>query len=151
MKTTFYLITFCLLLSNCKKSSDAQDPTPTTIAAPSKLAMLTNKQWLYSEIYYNATAPRVGTLAYKRGAANNTENRDNTRAFFWRNGTFDEVAGPNSSYSTLTWRFSNTDSTQYTIGTGTSLTTVNIIKLDENTFEWYTPSSKISAVMFSRL
>ena len=146
MKNSIALIALLFLFGSCKK-----DVVDNEVTAPSKLSLLTNKQWLYSEIYYNATAHKQGTLAYKRGSTNNSENRDHTRAFFWRDGTFDEVGGLGGAHSKLSWSFSNSDSTQYSIGSGSSSTNVNIIKLDANTFEWYNPVQRMSAVMYSKL
>jgi len=145
MKKLLFIITLSILLQSCKK--DEENLTP---VAPSKMELLTHKQWIYTELYYNATAPRQGTLVYRRGAPNNIENRDNTRAFFWRDGVFDEVQGLNSPHTRMTWFFSS-DSTKYNISWGSGNTNVNIIQLDQNTFEWFNPTQQMSAVMTSRL
>ena len=145
MKVLFLVIVSLVMFSGCKKDTD---PKPTVL---SKMEMLANKQWVYSEIYTNTTAHKQGTLVYKRGASNNVENRDNTRAFFWRDGTFDEVGGSIIDHTKMAWTFSNSDSTQYSLSWGTGSTNVMIIKLDALNFEWYNPTQKMSGVMTSRL
>jgi hypothetical protein len=145
VKILFLIISVSMVLNNCKKDSDSKS------SAPFKMEMLTDKQWLYTEIYTNTTAHKQGTLVYKRGAGNNVENRDNTRAFFWRDGAFDEVGGTAADHTKMNWTFSNSDSTQYTMSWNTGSTNVTIIKLDANNFEWYNPTQKMSGVMISRL
>jgi hypothetical protein len=145
MKILALLISVSVSLSKCQKGSDSK------LSTPSKMEMLTDKQWVYTEIYTNATAHKQGTLVYKRSARNNLENRDNTRAFFWRDGTFDEVGGTIVDHTKMNWAFSNSDSTEYQMIWNTGNTNVMIIKLDANNFEWYNPTQKMSGVMISRL
>jgi hypothetical protein len=150
MKTLLLILSLSLIGSSCKKESQPKTET-TTPVVPSKMDLLTHRQWIYSEIYINTTAHKQGTLVYKRGANNNVQNRDNTRAFFWRDGTFDEVDGVGTDHTKMNWNFSNSDSTQYNTSWGSGSTDATIIKLDANNFEWYNPTQHMSGVMTSKL
>jgi hypothetical protein len=149
MKTLLLILSLSVFGRTCKKESQSKSETTTSVS--SKMDLLIHKQWLYIKIYTNTTAHKQGTLVYQRGATNNSENRDNTRAFFWRDGTFDEVGGINQDHTQMTWSFKNDDKNQYNMSWGTSSTDVIIIKLDANNFEWYNPTQHMSGVMVSKL
>jgi hypothetical protein len=114
-----------------------------------KMELISNKQWYYTELYYNSTGNNKGTRVYKRGAANNLENRDNTRSFFWSNGTFDEVNGVSTDHTEMVWQFADEACNTYQISWGSGITTAEIIVLDENTFEWYNAEQKMYGIMSS--
>ena len=142
MKQLLLIAALSVGLIACSKDDDTA-PTP----APTKLELLTGKQWQYTELYINATAHKTGTLAYKRGNAGNAQNQDNTRTFFWQDGVFDEVDGVSSTHTKMQWAFSNADNTKYKMIWPTGNTEVEIILLTDTKFEWFNPTQKMSAVM----
>lgn len=146
MKHTFLALSLSLVMFGCTKDEDDPPAAPPE-AEPTQMELLTGKQWTYTEVYTNATSHKNGTLVYQRGGSGNTQNHNNTRALFWQNGAFDELEGPTAAHNKMTWQFIGSDSTAYRMSWGSGSTDVQIVVLDEDSFEWYNPTQQMSGVM----
>lgn len=141
MKIVLIAVMFSFAFSSCA-------PVSKSTTTSSGVELLTGKQWFYKELYIDATAPRTGTLIYKRGGSKNSQNRDLSRAIFWQDGTFDGLEP--YEHTKMQWSFANNENTEYKMIWPGGSTRVNIIQLTENTFEWFNPEQRMSAVMFSK-
>lgn len=129
---------FCFI--SCTK-----DNTPPTSTPPSKMDLLTRKQWIYDELYsyYNGS---TGKLVYKRGVTNDPA-RDAERDIYWADSTADQISDYNNSHYLWSWHFVGTDSTRFVSSyNGTSNPCV-IQVLDETHFQYYDTAHSIMGKM----
>lgn len=99
-------------LSSCTKTNTrtvTKTDTVTVTAPPSRLSLLTGKEWELDTVYWSYTGPGTGSVVYIRGGANNSQNLDNFYSTFTANG--DWWAVENGTYFLGKWNFTDSDST----------------------------------------
>jgi len=140
MTKKILFVSFAIVfLIACDKSSSTPQPKQTT------MGFLTGKEWIYTEVYHDFDGSS-GTLIYKRGASDNSENWDAARVVYWPDGSTDEW-GPTGSYIQGVWQMNN-DSTQihYTNSIGINSYT-RVMLLDQSNFVWYDSIAHVEGKM----
>lgn len=121
-----------LVYMGCKKDDTPTTPAP---AKPSKLSLLTQKQWIYDELYLNYNGVS-GTLLYKRGVTVDPVH-DGEIDIFWPDGTAHQIFSNTSTVTFWTWKFLDKDSTRFSTTTSSSTNPSIIQVLDSLHFQYY--------------
>jgi hypothetical protein len=128
----------CVIALAALFSCTKDDNTPPTHAAvpPSKMELLTSKQWIYTEIYnYYYGDSASATVLYRRGVTADTH-RDSERDLFWKDGQVDMLFDNDNTWQTGRWYFT-ADSNHYVYTSGGNVEHATILQLDSAHFAYW--------------
>ena len=146
-RTLVLSVVAMMALFSCKKDDSA--PAGAAVA-PSKMDLLTRKQWIYNEIYnYYHGDSTTARLLYKRGLSVDVH-RDSERDIFWKSGQRDALFDNDSSRENGTWFFS-ADSSHYTYVTSAGVPAhATILVLDSTHFTYWDLDNNVLGEMTAK-
>lgn len=144
-RTTFLFIVAAMAFFSCKKD-DSTIPN----MAPSKMDLLTRKQWIYNEILGNYQGDSASAkVLYKRGVSQDPHH-DSERDIFWKDGHQDLLFDNDSSRMNATWYFS-ADSTHYTYVSNTGVSSyASILVLDSTHLTYWDHDHNVLGIMTAK-
>lgn len=116
------------------------------LTAKNAEALLTANTWIYVKYYTNSDSVGSGTLAYKRGRANNTLLLDYNTVKFNIDGTVDEIDSY-GNYVPGYWSFTNEEKTSMVVSNAYGSFYSNIYKLTATKFVWNNPYDRTTGIM----